>query len=66
LTAEPQFKRTPDLYCDQTLASTATEIGLALKAFSRFEHPGTSTNPLILYEPPSVPQTWLMALYGYA
>jgi hypothetical protein len=36
LTLTPQFERTPDLYCPQTLASTATETGLPLKAFSRF------------------------------
>jgi hypothetical protein len=40
------------LYNDQFDASTATEIGLDDKALITLSHPGTSTNPATLYDPP--------------
>jgi len=49
LTFNPQLLNTPDLYEDQTEASTATEMGLCSKALANSVHPGTSTKPVTVH-----------------
>jgi hypothetical protein len=59
-----QLLKTPVLYGDQLVASTAIEIGLAVKALNKAVQPGTSVYPEILNAPYLVVQVPFTALYG--
>jgi len=57
--------KTPLLYDDQLEASTATEIGLPVRAVAKVLQSLISVNPEILNGPPVFAQACLTALYGY-
>jgi len=46
----PQLEKTPLLYIDQLLASTATETGYFFKAEAKADVPETSVNPDMVNE----------------
>jgi hypothetical protein len=57
--------KTPLLYGDQLLASTAIEIGLPVTALAKVLQSLISVNPEILNGPEFCLQVCLTALYGY-
>ena len=57
--------KTPLLYGDQLVASTAIEIGLPVMAVAKVLQSLISVNPEILNGPPVLEQVCLTALYGY-
>lgn len=57
--------KTPLLYGDQLVASTAIEIGLPVMAVAKVLQSLISVNPEILNGPPVFEQVCLTALYGY-
>ncbi len=61
-----QLLKTPLLYLDQLVASTATETTLAEMAVARSLQLVISVYPDILKLPPSFEQACLTALYGYS
>jgi hypothetical protein len=60
-----QLLKTPLLYVDQLVASTATEIGLPTMAVAKVLQSLISVNPEILNGPAFLEQVCLTALYGY-
>jgi len=65
LSLVPQLLKTPLLYEDQLVASTATEVGLALIEAAKSLQFLISVYPEILKGPPSILQVCLTPTYGY-
>ncbi len=59
-----QLLKTPDLYCDQLVASTVIESGLAVIPVDNPAHPAAVKTLAMWKSPPCFEQVLVLATYG--